>query len=95
MASINTVCSLGCLLGPVIGGFLYEIPCDPAAAFRLPFLVCAAIPLLLLPFVHSFMPQEYISGEEVSATPEDVADAESPGEPKSAAAEADSQQACE
>jgi MFS family permease len=77
MASINTVCSLGCLLGPVVGGVLYEIPCDPASAFRLPFLVCAAIPLLLLPFVHCFMPQEYISGEEVPAPTGDTTDAES------------------
>ena len=67
MASVNTVCSLGCLLGPVVGGVLYDIPSDRAAQFRLPFLVCAAIPLALLPFIHLFIPQQYISGTEEPA----------------------------
>ena len=43
MASVNTVCSLGCLLGPVVGGVLYDLPSDRAEQFRLPFLVCAAM----------------------------------------------------
>ena len=50
MASIGTVSGLGCMVGPVIGGVLHDaIPGDAAWAFRLPFLVCSAAPLLLLP----------------------------------------------
>ena len=31
---------------------------------RLPFLVCALVPLAVLPVVHLFMPQEYISSDD-------------------------------
>ena len=64
MASVNTVCTVGCMLGPVVGGVLYSLPASKAEAFRLPFLVCGAIPLAALPFIHASIPQEHISGEE-------------------------------
>lgn len=73
MASVNTVCTLGCMLGPVVGSILYSIPDDKATAFRLPFFVCGAIPLALLPFVPSFIPQEYISGNEGGPPPTGLA----------------------
>ena len=47
MASINTVCTLGCMLGPVLGGALFDAG-DAAGgdawAFRLPFFVASIIP---------------------------------------------------
>ena len=63
MASVNTVCTVGCMLGPVVGGVLYSLPKDDVWAFRLPFIVCGAIPLAMLPFVPFLIPQEYISGK--------------------------------
>ena len=63
MASVNTVCTVGCMLGPVVGGVLYSLPKDDIWAFRLPFIVCGAIPLAMLPFVPFLIPQEYISGK--------------------------------
>ena len=80
MASINTVCTLGCMLGPVVGGVLYDIPSDPAWSFRLPFVACSAVPLLVLPFVPCFMPQEHIS---------DAGEANPPAPPATRLAEAE------
>lgn len=63
MASINTVCTLGCMLGPVLGGALFDAG-DAAGgdawAFRLPFFVASIIPVALLPLVPLFMPQLHI-----------------------------------
>ena len=70
MAAVNTVCTLGCMVGPVIGGVLYDVGGSTggeAWAFRLPFLVCAAAPILLLPLVPFFMPQLYIGSDEDTA----------------------------
>jgi len=67
MASVNTVSTMGCMLGPVVGGVLYSVPGDAQWAFRLPFLVCGVVPLLILPFVHCAIPQEYIDGSEGAA----------------------------
>ena len=64
MASMNTVSTLGCMLGPVLGGFLYELPSDAHWAFRMPFIVCAAIPIAFLPFVTCCIPQEFISAAD-------------------------------
>lgn len=63
MAAIGTVCGIGCMVGPAVGGGLFDIPSDPGWRFRLPFFVSASIPLLLLPFLRLFMPQETVSGE--------------------------------
>ena len=60
------------MLGPVTGGMLYSLPANKADAFRLPFLVCGAIPLAMLPFVHAAIPQEHLSGEEVHISGEEV-----------------------
>ena len=69
MASVNTVCTVGCMLGPVVGGVLYSLPKDDVWAFRLPFIVCGAIPLAMLPFVPFLIPQEYISGKTGDTPP--------------------------
>lgn len=76
MASINTVCTLGCMLGPVLGGLLYDFGASlgPGWSFRMPFVVCSAVPLLLLPLVPAFMPQLHISEAPPSTTAQ--ADAE-------------------
>ena len=71
MASIGTVSGLGCMVGPVIGGVLHDaIPNSPAWAFRLPFLVCAAAPLLLLPPISRAVPQSYIKEEGLASQDE-------------------------
>jgi MFS family permease len=80
MASVNTVCTVGCMLGPVVGGVLYSLPKDDVWAFRLPFIVCGAIPLAMLPFVPFLIPQEYISGKPGDTPPtQDQPDASGAG----------------
>ena len=79
MASVNTVCTVGCMLGPVVGGVLYSLPKDDVWAFRLPFIVCGAIPLAMLPFVPFLIPQEYISGKPGDTPPTDLASRDEPG----------------
>jgi MFS family permease len=80
MASVNTVCTVGCMLGPVVGGVLYSLPKDDVWAFRLPFIVCGAIPLAMLPFVPFLIPQEYISGKTGDTPPtQDQPDASGAG----------------
>jgi len=79
MASVNTVCTVGCMLGPVVGGVLYSLPKDDVWAFRLPFIVCGAIPLAMLPFVPFLIPQEYISGKTGDTPPTDLASRDEPG----------------
>jgi len=79
MASVNTVCTVGCMLGPVVGGVLYSLPKDDVWAFRLPFIVCGAIPLAMLPFVPFLIPQEYISGKPGDIPPTDLASRDEPG----------------
>ena len=52
MASISSVCGLGCMLGPGLGGLIYDAvhAAGPAVAFRLPLqLACLLTLLLLLP----------------------------------------------
>ena len=62
MASIGTVSGLGCMVGPVIGGVLHDaVPSSPAWAFRLPFIVCSAAPLLLVLPIGAAVPQSYIN----------------------------------
>ena len=62
MASIGTVSGLGCMVGPVIGGVLHDaVPSSPAWAFRLPFIVCSAAPLLLVLPIGIAVPQSYIN----------------------------------
>lgn len=65
MAAVNTVCTIGAMVGPQIGGGLHDLPSDEAWQFRLPFLVMGAVPLLLLPATFAFMPQVHL-GEEAS-----------------------------
>ena len=49
MASISTACGIGCMIGPLIGGVLYDLaPADaPGTAFRLPFFTMATFLALL------------------------------------------------
>ena len=48
MASIGTVSGVGCMVGPVIGGVLYDMPEEAEWKFRMPFVVCSVAPLLLV-----------------------------------------------
>ena len=49
MASIGTVCGVGCMVGPPIGGQLSDLPgVSEAWLFRIPFLFFAAICVLLI-----------------------------------------------
>jgi len=72
MASIGTVSGIGCMVGPVLGGVLYDSMPDaddppPTWAFRLPFLVCGILPLLLLPPLPLYMPNEHLQSDSASA----------------------------
>lgn len=59
MASIGTVCGLGCMLGPVVGGVLYDtVPRDdPSLAFKMPSYVTSALVVALLPVLRYTVPQ--------------------------------------
>ena len=55
-------------MGPVLGGVLHDaVPHDAAWAFRLPFVVCAAAPLLLLPPIACAVPQSHITDQPADA----------------------------
>ena len=73
MASIGTVSGLGCMLGPAVGGFLYDLMADasqppPSWAFRLPCIVCAIPPVLLLAFVRRCVPPLELAAAEGATT---------------------------
>jgi MFS family permease len=68
MAASGTVSGVGCMLGPVVGGGLYSAVSDPRWAFRTPFFACSVLPLLLLPAVRLFMPQEWVRGDDAKPT---------------------------
>ena len=65
MASVGTVCAIGCMVGPVVGGALFDATegLGPAWRFRMPFLFCSACTLVITAWVHRLVPQEYLSGE--------------------------------
>ena len=87
MASIGTVSGVGCMVGPPLGGVLFDAAGgDDAWAFRLPFVVFGAITIMLTPVLHYFVPQEHIAGDD--ATPPDAAAAASPPADAEAAAAA-------
>ena len=50
MAAVSTVCAVGCMVGPVIGGLLYDTLDASAGAwkFGMPFAVCSIAELLLI-----------------------------------------------
>ena len=73
MAAIGTVCGLGCMVGPPLGGLLYSLPMNFAAtadadqdgwAFRLPFLALCGVALLLVAVAALVVPQEHIVEEK-------------------------------
>ena len=95
----SAVCTIGCMVGPPIGGVLYDAGLHwfgRAWAFRLPFLVCSAVPLLLMPCVPSAIPQRRIgeiegatnSGASVSADAAPASDTAASAPTASAPAEA-------
>lgn len=57
MASIGTVSGVGCMVGPVVGGVLYDLPRSRAWKFRVPFLVCSVAPLLLIAPLRHTIPE--------------------------------------
>lgn len=69
MASIGTVSGVGCMVGPVVGGVLYDLPDASAQAFRLPFAVCFGLCLLMVPPLHCILPDDGI-GADASQQPE-------------------------
>jgi MFS family permease len=60
MASVGTVCGLGCMAGPPIGGVLYDLGSTDEWKFRIPFLVFGTLPLVLVPAVVRYMPGQSI-----------------------------------
>ena len=44
---IGMVCSLGCMVGPLLGGWLYDLGSTLAWQFRLPFVVFGGLPLAI------------------------------------------------
>ena len=81
MNAVNNAATIGCLVGPFIGGVLFDagkrldIHGDDVWAFRLPFLVSAAVPLALVPLTPCFMPQLHIGASADAASAEGVAEA--------------------
>eukprot|EP00935_MAST-01C_sp_MAST-1C-sp1_P002146 g2146.t1 len=68
MASVGTVCGLGCMAGPPLGGVLYDIGSTPEWQFRIPFLVFGALPLLLVIAVAKYMPSQSIDDTKDQAS---------------------------
>ena len=64
MASINTISGVGCMAGPLLGGVLYDLPSDPTWAFRLPFIVCSLLSLILIFPMAVILPNAHIAGDE-------------------------------
>ena len=73
MAAIGTVCGLGCIVGPPLGGFLYSIatgfrsvvdPDEDSWAFRLPFIVVSVVALALVGVAAFAFPNEFVVPEE-------------------------------
>lgn len=65
MASIGTVSGVGCMVGPVVGGVLYDLPADGSMGmrFRFPFFVCALASLALVLPLRAIMPAGGISSD--------------------------------
>ena len=62
-ATIGTVCGIGCMLGPLVGAAFYSVTNDSEWKFRLPFLLTAAIPIVLCFICPFTLPQVYTSEE--------------------------------
>mmetsp|Transcript_18818 Transcript_18818/g.26222 ORF Transcript_18818/g.26222 Transcript_18818/m.26222 type:complete len:526 (-) Transcript_18818:100-1677(-) len=81
-ASIGTVCGLGCMAGPPLGGLFYDIGgATGLTAFFFPFLIFAAVPFLItaaLPFVMTDVMAE------AGMAPEEEINIERPGIEESA-----------
>ena len=66
MASTGTVCGLGCMAGPPLGGLLYDyLASSPEMKFRVPFLVFGAVPSLLLPLAYQCMPDKISDQDDI------------------------------
>ena len=66
MVGVNIASTIGCSLGPLVGGVFHDLPSHEDWKFRLPCFVLAALPITVLVALPWFMPNEHISGEESS-----------------------------
>ena len=66
MVGVNIASTIGCSLGPLVGGVFHDLPSHEDWKFRLPCFVLAALPITVLIALPWFMPNEHISGEESS-----------------------------
>ena len=69
MASVGSVCAVGCMVGPLIGGLLYDAAEGFGAAwqFRAPFFACALGGALVAAPLGVVIPQEHILDDDKSA----------------------------
>lgn len=72
-AAIGTVCGLGCMAGPTIGGVIYGLGGSETSSFRLPFIFLAGVEIML-----SFLCAFYF--KEIRRPPEDDPHAAKPGQ---------------
>jgi MFS family permease len=61
MAGVGSVCGIGCMVGPLVGGLMFDM--TPAAwgaewRFRMPFLITALFGVLLALSIHRWLPNQ-------------------------------------
>ncbi len=63
MASVGSVCAVGCMVGPLVGGLLFDMTPEglgPEWRFRMPFLVTALFGVLLAAPIHQLLPNQHL-----------------------------------
>ena len=79
MVAVGNACGLGCMLGPPVGGWLYEYGnLDPAWRFRLPFGFVMALALLMAAISVCVLPNDRIVESKVSSGLSDIMDVLTP-----------------